>query len=169
MLSFVGPSTMPRVCTLTSYPSWPQDPCLQRTLVTRIQVLGHCRFSDGFSQMPALGLAYCLDSYFLIPPSLLELLVLSCQLSCALEKLCICLLFFCFIQNFVCSVLRELLQTSCQKQISRLDAQKDRDKSTDTHSYSSKLRQLDAETLSVVPREGTWRGCSHCLGCTLSL
>lgn len=75
-----------RVSILTSYPFWPQDPCIQCTLFTRIQVLGHWGFSDGFSQMPALELIYYMDSYFPILPSLLELLLLSSQFSHALEK-----------------------------------------------------------------------------------
>lgn len=72
------PNILPFLATGHLYP--------MHMLLTRIQVLGHWGFSDGFSQMPALELIYYMDSYFPILPSLLELLLLSCQFSHALEK-----------------------------------------------------------------------------------
>lgn len=66
--------------------------------------------------MSAQDLAYSLDSHFLAPLNFHEILPLYCQFSHALEKMVfVCLLLFCFIHNFVCSVLREFLQASCQK------------------------------------------------------
>ena len=49
------------------------------------------------------------------------------------------------------------------------DAQNKWRQCTDAHRHSSKLWRLDAEMLSVVPREGTWQWRSPCWGCVLPL
>lgn len=79
-----GSQLYARVSTPTSQTSWSQRPVSSDMLFTRIQVLGHWDFSDGLRQMPALVLAYFLNSHFLIPPTLLEFLLLSSQFSHAL-------------------------------------------------------------------------------------
>lgn len=48
------------------------------------------------------------------------------------------------------------------------DAQNKMRRSTDAHRHNSELWQLDAETLSIILREGAWQGHSHCCHCPCS-
>jgi hypothetical protein len=55
-------------------------------LLSRIQILGYRGFSDAPSQMLDPEFTYSLDSHFVIPSGLCELLLLSCQFSHTLEN-----------------------------------------------------------------------------------